>query len=144
MPTKLARTVASSVCGRTSHCRSVTITATTAPATINAPSTRPATRRARESPGPSSGGIRLDSEEGYPEDEGDQDREARIDEHSGANVGIHASANEEVSRQHGDHDADRGAEHPRREERADDVDLRSHVFPYRSAASASGEHIFRL
>src|SRR2546427_11912029 len=123
MPTKLARTVASSVCGRISHCKSVTTTATTAPVTINAPSTRPAIRRARESPGPSSGGIRLDPEQGHPEEEGDQDREARIDEHSRAKVGIHAHANEEVSRQRRGHDADRGTEHPRGEERPDDVDL---------------------
>src|SRR5262245_18279370 len=111
MPTKLARTVASSVCGRISHCKSVTITATTAPRTINAPSSRPATRRARESPGPSSGVISLDSEEDHPENEGDQDRDTRIDEHSRADVGIDAHANEELSRDHRGHDADRGAEH---------------------------------
>ena len=46
MPTKLARTVASSVCGRVSHCSRVTITATAAPATIRPPSSRPAIRRA--------------------------------------------------------------------------------------------------
>ncbi len=46
MPTKFARTVASSVCGRLDHCSSVTAIAMTA-ATIDAALiTRPMTRRA--------------------------------------------------------------------------------------------------
>src|SRR5207244_6721718 len=43
------------------------------------------------------------------------------------------------SREHRDDDADGGAEHPRGEERADDVDLRSHAFLYCGGAGrASG------
>src|SRR5205823_10309825 len=112
MPTKLARTVASSVCGRVSHCSSVTTTATAAPATIKAPSSRPATRRAPESPSPSCGAMGLDPEQRHPEDEGDENREARVDERSRTEVGVNAHPQEEPSREHGDTDTDRGAEHP--------------------------------
>src|SRR5262247_135979 len=125
MPTKLARTVASSVCGRVLHCSSVTTTATAAPATISPPSSRPATRRAPASSGPSRGAIGLDPEQGHPEDEGDENREARVDERARAEVGVHTDHDEEPSREHGHDDADRGAEHPRGKERPDDVDLRS-------------------
>src|SRR5215470_3511929 len=128
MPTKLARTVASSVCGRTSHWSRATITAMAAPVTIAAPSSLPATRRAPASPVPSCGAIGLHPEERHPENEGDENREARVHERSRAEVGIEAHAEEEPSRDDGDGDADRGAEHPRREEGADDVDLRSHGF----------------
>src|SRR2546428_8592656 len=129
MPTKLARTVASSVCGRVLHWSSVTTTAMAAPATINAPSNRPATRRAPESPTPSRGAIELDPEQGHPEDQGDHNREARVDERPWAEVGVHTHHDEKPSGEHGDDDADGGAEHPRREERPDDVDLRSQSFP---------------
>src|SRR6266404_7977902 len=112
MPTKLARTVASSVCGRVSHCSSVTTTATAAPATIKAPSSLPATRRAPESPSPSCGAMGLDPEQGHPENQGDENREAWIDERSRAEVRVHADAEKQPSREHGNTDADRGAEHP--------------------------------
>src|SRR5437867_9039581 len=125
MPTKLARTVASSVCGRVCHCNSVTTMATAAPATIRPPSSRPATRRAPPSARPLRWSIWLAPEQRHPENEGDEQREARIDERSRAEVGVHAHPEEQLSREHGDDDADRGAEHPRGEERADDVDLRS-------------------
>src|SRR3989454_1177640 len=114
MPTKLARTVASSVCGLVSHCSSATITATAAPATIRVPSTRPATRRAPESARSARCAIGLHPEQRHPEDEGDENREARIDERSRAEVRVHADAEKEPSRDHGNTDADRGAEHPRR------------------------------
>src|SRR5262245_6560683 len=129
MPTKLARTVASSVCGRVSHCSRVTITAMTAPATIEAPIRRPARRRAPESPSAPSGAMGRYPEQRHPENQGDENREARIDERSRAEVRVHADAEKQPSRDHGNTDADRGAEHPRRKERADDVDLRSHGFP---------------
>src|SRR5216110_2326621 len=119
MPTKLARTVASSVCGRVSHCSRVT------PATMAAPITRPARRRAPESPSSVSGAIGLYPEQRHPENEGDENREAWIDERSRAEVRVHADSEKQPSRGHGNTDADRGAEHPRRKKRADDVDLRS-------------------
>ena len=67
----------------------------------------------------------LDPEQRHPEDEGDENREARVDERSRAEVGVHADPEEEPTRDDGDTDADRGAEHPRREKRSDDVDLRA-------------------
>src|SRR5207245_2195446 len=129
MPTKLARTVASSVCGRVSHCTSVTTTAMAAPATIEAPIKRPARRRAPESPSALSGASGLHAEQRQQENKGDENREARIDERSRAEVRVHADAEKEPSRDHSNTDADRGAEHPRRKKRADDVDLRSHGSP---------------
>src|SRR6266700_3366128 len=139
MPTKLARTVASSVCGRVSHCSRVMITATAAPATINVPSARPTTRRAPESPSSLRCAIGLHPEQRHPEDEGDENRESRIDERSRTEERIYAHPQEEPTREHGDADADRGAEHPRGEERADHVDLRSQGSPYRSGAERASE-----
>src|SRR5258705_3872734 len=136
MPTKLARTVASSVCGRVSHCSRATITATAAPATINVPSTRPATRRAPESASSARCAIGLHPEQRHPEDEGDANREARVDERPRAEERIHAHPEEDRAREQGDTDADRGAEHPRWEERADDVDLRSQGSPFIDPASS--------
>src|SRR5437867_13030374 len=127
MPTKLARTVASSVCGRVLHWSSVTTTATAAPTTMRPPSSRPATRALGFGSAPC-GGM-LDPEQRHPENEGDEKREARIHERSRAEVGVHAQSKEEPPGEHGDDDADRGAEHPRGEERADDVDLRTHGVP---------------
>src|SRR6266403_1355784 len=108
MPTKLARTVASSVCGLVSHCSSATITATAAPATIRVPSTRPATRRAPGSPSSARCAIGLHPEQRHPEDEGDENREARVDERSRTEERIYAHPQEEPTREHGDADADRG------------------------------------
>src|SRR5262245_13235593 len=136
MPTKLARTVASSVCGRVSHCRSVKTTATAAPPTITAPSTRPATRRTLDSPSSARCAIVLNPEQRHPKDEGDENRETGVDERSRAEVRIDADPQEEHAREHGDADADRGAEHPRGEERADHVDLRSQGSPIEPAPSA--------
>src|SRR5262245_40892815 len=112
MPMKLARTVASSVCGRVSHCSKVTITAIAAPATITVPITRPATRRAPDSPRSPCWSMGLPPEQRYPENEGDENHEARIDERSRAEVGVDAQSQEEPPREHGDADADRGAQHP--------------------------------
>src|SRR6266704_1364411 len=110
MPTKLARTVASSVCGRVSHCSSVTTTAMAAPATIAAPITRPARRRAPESPSALSGVIGLHPEQRHPENQGDENREARIDERPRAEERVHAHPEEDRAREQGDNDANRRAE----------------------------------
>src|SRR5215510_11278193 len=136
MPTKLARTVASSVCGRVSHCRSVKTTATAAPPTITAPSTRPATRRTLDSPSSARCAIGLNPEQRHPKDEGDEDRETRVDERSRAEVRIDTYPQEESACECGDTDADRGAEHPRGEERPDHVDLRSQGSPLSSRRRA--------
>src|SRR5215470_1040236 len=109
MPTKLARTVASSVWGRVSHCSKVTMTATIAPATIAAPMRRPTRRRVAESSGSTRGGIGLDPEERHPQNQGDEDGEARVDERTRAEVWIHVDANEQPARDERDNDPDRGA-----------------------------------
>ena len=93
------------------------------------PITRPAVRRATESPGSTRGGMALHPEERHPEDEGDENREARVDERPRADIGIHAHPDEEPPREDRDRDADRGTEHPGGKERADDVDLRPHGLP---------------
>src|SRR5262245_24063892 len=134
MPMKLARTVASSVCGRVPHCSSVTTTATAAPATIAPPIRRPTRRRTVASSNVARCAIGLNPEQRHPQDEGDENREARIDQRSRTEVRIDADPQEEHTREHGDADADRGAEHPRGEERADHVDLRSQGSPYRAGA----------
>src|SRR4030095_16773837 len=126
MPMKLARTVASSVCGRVVHCSKVTTTAIAAPATMRPPMSRPAMRRAPSFARAPCDSMALDPEPRHPERQGDEEREARIDERPGTQVGVDASAKEDLSRDDGDHDTDRGAEHPRGEERAYDVDLWSH------------------
>src|SRR4030095_17219818 len=108
MPMKLARTVASSVCGRVSHCRSVTTTATAAPPTINAPSTRPATRRTLEPPSSARCAIGLDPEQRHPQDEGDENREARIDQRSRTEVRVDAHPQKKAARQGGRHRPARG------------------------------------
>src|SRR5262249_42782389 len=126
MPTKLARTVASSVCGRVSHWSSVTATAMTAAATIATPSSRPRMRRKPGSGGTDSSVMASHPEERHPEPEGDENGQARVPQRRRAHVRIDPGADEEPSREQGHHDADHGAQHPRWEEGADDVDLRSH------------------
>src|SRR5947208_3930357 len=80
MPTKLARTVASSVWGLISHWTNVTTTITAAAAMIPMPSTRPIMRRA---PGPDAmlfSAIMLTSEQSHPEYERDENAKTRIDQ----------------------------------------------------------------
>src|ERR1700752_5166504 len=112
MPTKLARTVASSVWGRVSHCSNATTTATAAPAMIAPPIRRPTRRRTGESSGPTGAVIALHPEERHPEDQGDEDHEARVDERAWPEVGIDTRAKEQPSRDHRDTDPDRDAQHP--------------------------------
>src|SRR5262249_20920054 len=129
MPTKFARTVASSVCGRVVHCIKVTTTAIAAPATMRPPIRRPARRRAPSFARALCGSISLDPEPRHPEHQGDEQREARIDERPRAAGGIDADAKKDRSRDGSAHDADRRAKHPGGEERADHVDLWSHGLP---------------
>src|SRR5262249_12202835 len=125
-PTKLARTVASSVCGRVSHWSSVTATAIAAAATITTPSSRPTMWRRPGSGGGDSSLMASHPAERHPESQGDENGQARVHERRRAHVGIDPGADEQASREQGHHDADQGAQHPRGEEGADDVDLRSH------------------
>src|SRR5262249_55598364 len=126
MPTKFARTVASSVCGRVCHWTSVTTTAMSAAPTMAAPTTRPTMRREPGSVDLSPSVMASASEDGHPQDEGDQQGQAPVDQRRRPDVGMDAGANEEPSDDQRDHDPDEPAEHPGREEGADDIDLRSH------------------
>src|SRR5262245_31795321 len=121
MPTKLARTVASSVCGRISHWSSVTTTAMTAAVTIAMPSSRPRMRRKPASGCPVSSVMASDPEKRHPEDERDEECQTRIHERSRAHIGIDPGAHQEPADKEGPHDSEDRTKHPGREERADDV-----------------------
>src|SRR5215813_9731519 len=123
IPTKLARTVASSVSGKFSHRQTVTTMAIKAPTRMSVPRARASARRPAE--GTSSGSIAGSATEHTPEDERDENHEGGIDEDARAQVRVEAGTCEElpagkVRACHGDvctppaagqHDADRG--HPR-------------------------------
>src|SRR5689334_18852168 len=102
MPTKLARTVASSVCGRVSHCSRVTTMVMAAPATITPPINRPARYRVAEPSGPPRGVIGLHPEQRHPQSEGDENRQAGVDQRSRTEVRIHTDAKKQESRDHRD------------------------------------------
>src|SRR5262245_55994088 len=126
MPTKLARTVASSVCGRISHCRSATITAIAAPPTIAMPSIRPMTRRAPGSDGICFSAMALAPEESYPEHQGNEESKTRVDQRWRAHIGIEPGTDKKPPSEQRHHNPYQGAEHPGREKRTDNIDLRSH------------------
>src|SRR5438132_1734030 len=129
MPMKLARTVASSVCGRVSHWSSVTATAMTAPPTIPAAISRPRRRRPSGTEGTRSSIMSLHPEERHPQNKGDEDDKAWVDQRARAQIGIDPGADEEQPREQRGHDPDQEAQHPRGEKRPDDVDLGPHFVP---------------
>src|SRR5215467_3411610 len=110
IPTKLARTVASSVSGKFSHRQTVTTMAIRAPTMMSVPRARASARRPAE--GASSGSVARSATEHTPEDEGDEDHEGRIDEDARNQVGIEASAREELPAEDGREDADHEGGHP--------------------------------
>src|SRR5215471_21597124 len=116
IPTKLARTVASSVSGKFSHRQMVTTMAIKAPTMMSAPRARASARRRAD--GTSSGSIAGSATEHTPEDEGDEDREGGIDEDARSEVGVEAGPREELPAEHGREDADHEGEHPRGKVRA--------------------------
>src|SRR5215468_6436300 len=69
MPTKLARTVASSVCGRVCHWSTATTTTTAVPTTMPVPSSRPKIRRTTRPDEMCVSAIALAPEESPPEHE---------------------------------------------------------------------------
>src|SRR5262249_13560059 len=97
MPTKLARTVASSVCGLTSHWRSATITAIAAPPTIPVPSTRPMTRGAPGSAIPFFPAKTFPPEESDPQPERDEQAKARIDQRWRTDIRIESHPDKQPS-----------------------------------------------
>src|SRR5215468_11182287 len=122
IPTKLARTVASSVSGKFSHRQTVTTMAIKAPTMMSVPRARASARRSAE--GTSSGSVGSATED-TPEDEGDEDHEGGIDEDARAEVGVEAGPREELPAEHGREDADHEGEHPRGKVRACHGDVRT-------------------
>src|SRR6266545_1007074 len=70
--------------------------------------------------------MTLDSEERHPKDEGDEDGKAWIDQRPRPHIGIDRGADEEQPDEQRRDDSDQAAQHPRREKRAEDVDLGPH------------------
>src|SRR5262245_11910575 len=126
IPTKLARTVASSVCGLVCHWSSATIMAMAAATTIPAPITRPRVRRAPGSDARSFSAIKLTSEESHPECESNENGETRINKRRRTDIRIEAGPDKKPPAKQSCPNSDQGAEHPGRKERTDDVDLGSH------------------
>src|SRR4029453_830171 len=110
----------------------------TAAPTMPAPSKRPTGRRRPGSCDVPSLVMRLPSEEAQPKHERHEDDEARVDEGRGAHVRIEAGTDEEPPCQQRGHDPDQRAQHPRWEERPDNVDLGSHR-AYRVGRGVSGD-----
>src|SRR5262249_54380017 len=109
---KLARTVASSVSGRFSHCQNATIAAASAHKRMSAPTIRPTTRR-QPPPGISSGSaIASATEHAHPEYECDEQHEPRVHERSRSEIRIDADALEELPEQDGADDGDHERRHP--------------------------------
>src|SRR5262252_3951097 len=131
IPTKLARTVASSVSGKFSHRQTVTTMAIKAPTMMSVPRARASARRPAD--GASSGSIAGSATEHTPEDQGDEDHERGIDEDARAQVGVEAGPREELPAEHGREDADHEGEHPRGKIRACHGDVRT-----RPAAGQNG------
>src|SRR5262245_24952556 len=126
MPTKLARTVASSVCGLISHWRSATITAITAPPTIPTPSKRPMTRRAPGSDGRCFSAMGLAPKERHQEHQGNEKSKTRVDQRWRTHIGIEPGTDKQPPSEHRHPNPDQDAEHPGREKRTDNIDLWSH------------------
>src|SRR5215467_13039049 len=106
MPMKLARTVASSVSGRFSHCQNATIAAASAHKRMSPPTIRPTTRR-QPPPGTSSGsGIASATEHAHPEDECDEQHETPVHERSRSEIRIDADEREEFPERDGADDTD--------------------------------------
>src|SRR5262245_12654502 len=95
MPMKFARTVASSVSGRVSHCHTATTTATAAPTRMRVPTRRP---RARRHAGGLSSRSAMGSatEHAHPDDQGEKDHQARVHENTGSQVRVEPGAGEEL------------------------------------------------
>src|SRR6516165_8766763 len=110
IPTKLARTVASSVSGKFSHRQTVTTMAIKAPTMMSVPRARASARRPAD--GTSSGSLADSATEHTPKVEGDQDHEGGIDEDARAEVGVEAGPREELPAEHGREDADHEGGHP--------------------------------
>src|SRR4029453_411501 len=131
-----ARTVASSVCGLISHWTNVTTTIMAAAATIPTPSTRPITGRAPGSDAMLFSAIKLTSEQSHPEYERDENAKTRIDQRWRPYIRIETSAFKQPASEQSRPNPNQCAEHPRRKERTDDINLWSHRAPFVVPGSA--------
>src|SRR5262245_37156266 len=114
IPMKFARTVASLVSARFSHCHMVTTTAATAHTRMSAPTTRPTTRR---HPGDMSleKAVGSATEHAQREDQCDEERQARIHERSRPQIRVDSDAREDLPAHDGAENADHEGDHPGRE-----------------------------
>src|SRR5215475_940083 len=148
-PIKLARTVASSVWGCTCHCQTARAMATTAPAMIQTPMSRPmALRQGADVPVPTSrwgagasvsisrrgaclvvstSFIGLVPQEEQPGGQCAQDDQTGVDQAPWPQVRMQVRRYEELTRNPSDHEANHGRQHPGREKGAQDVDGGPHT-----------------
>src|SRR5580765_8604407 len=104
-----------------------------AAAMIPMPSTRPIMRRVPGSDAMLFSAIKLTSEQSHPEYERDENAKTRIDQRWRPYIRIETRAFKQPPSEQCRHNADRRAQHPRRKERTDDIDLWSHYLPFRSS-----------
>src|SRR5262249_35916496 len=138
IPTKLARTVASSVSARLSQCHTATATATTAPARMSAPTSRPRTRRPPEGAG-SRSSARSSTEHPQPDDDGDQDHQPRVYERSRSEVRVDPDAHDELPEHRGADPPDHEPPHPRRKLRPAPGDARPRAPPRGAPPAGHGQ-----
>src|SRR5262245_26429697 len=138
MPTKFARRVAASVSGRFSHRQNAITIAATAPTRMSAPIMRPSTRR---HPADASSGSAMGSatEHAQPDDESDEDDQARIYEHSRPQVRVEPGTREELPAHHGPEDAEHEGRHPGGKVRASHRDVGA--WPAARQQGASGHRV---
>src|SRR5262249_45857902 len=157
-PIKLARTVASSVCGCTCHCQTARAMATAAPAMIHSPMSRPMTLRtvtdasvstARRGAGASvsisrrgaclvvsTSLIRLVPQEEQPGAQRAQDDQTGVDQAPWPQVRMQVRRYEELTRHPSDHEADHDRQHPGRKKGSQHVD----GWPHTPAPHPQGQH----
>src|SRR4029434_8349829 len=93
------------------------------------PSTRPMMRRAPASAGTCFSAIKSPPEESDPQCEHHENPKTRIDQPSRANIGIKSRPDKQPSSEQSHSNPNQCAEHPRRKERTDDINLWSHRTP---------------
>src|SRR5215471_19775741 len=148
-PIKLARTVASSVCGCTRHCQTARAMATTAPAMIQTPMSRPMALRqgadvpmstSRRGAGASvsiscrgaclfvsTSLIRLVPQEEQPGGQCAQDDQTGVDQAPWPQVRMQGRRYEELTHHPSDHEADHERQHPGRKKGPQHVDGGPHT-----------------
>src|SRR4029450_8115293 len=101
-----------------------------AAAMIPMPSPRPMWLRAPASAGTCFSAIKSPPEESDPQCEHHENPKTRIDQPSRANIGIKSRPDKQPSSEQSHSNPNQCAEHPRRKERTDDINLWSHRAPF--------------